>query len=389
VTRKAPREAPREAPASLMSIRFSVRLLVKALLGSLAVTAPAARADDVAAIVNRHIAALSGAPGGFAVAVRAKGRTRFFNYGTVDGRRPITSGSLFNLGSVGKVFDTTLLALADQNGELSLDDPAPRHVVELQQGGDIRGITLRQLATHTSGLVLAQDHPPWPTETFTLPEFIATLNGWTSDDGHSPGRQMIYSHAGFVLLHLALERRLGLPFDQLIRRRLLEPLGLRSTTLPVAAADPQRSPRGEIPRALRRRAVQGYSEDGTPIGAPGDLQGYYHWLGTGQMYASARDMAVFLAANLGERPDQRPLQAAMRRAQQPVFPIGDGVEQALGWEVRKEGMTIVDKYGGMNNASAYIGLTPERKVGIVILGNRGGTEVEEVGRAIIRALAPR
>jgi beta-lactamase class C len=65
------------------------------------------------------------------------------------------------------------------------------------------------------------------------------------------------------------------------------------------------------------------------------------------------------------------------------------VEQALGWEVRKEGMTIVDKYGGMNNASAYIGLTPERKVGIVILGNRGGSEIEEVGRAIIRALAPR
>jgi beta-lactamase class C len=55
-----------------------------------------------------------------------------------------------------------------------------------------------------------------------------------------------------------------------------------------------------LPSQGRRRAVQGYALDGTPIGGPGDLQGYYHWLGTGQIYASARDMAVFLAANLGK-----------------------------------------------------------------------------------------
>jgi beta-lactamase class C len=369
----------------------SIRLIVNALIGSLVLfPAVTARADDeVAGIVTPHIAALLDGPGGFAVAVRADGRTWLFNYGTVEATAPITSDSLFNLGSVGKVFDTALLALADLDGELSLDDPVSQHVVELQQGGDIRRITLRQLATHTSGLVLDQDHPPWPTQTFGLPEFIGTLNRWRSDDGHAPGRQMIYSHAGFVLLHLALERRLGLPLDRLIGQRLLEPLGLRSTTLPVASGDPQLNPRGEIPPALRRLALQGYSDEGMPIGAPGDLQGYYHWLGTGQMYASARDMAVFLAANLGELPDLAVLQAAMRRAQQPAFPIGDGVEQALGWEVRRGGLTIVDKYGGMNNASAYVGLIPERKLGIVILGNRGGTDIEEEGRAILLMLARR
>ena len=51
--------------------------------------------------------------------------------------------------------------------------------------------------------------------------------------------------------------------------------------------------------------------------------------------------------------------------------------------------TIVDKYGGMNNASVYIGLIPERKVGVVILGNRGCMAVEDVGRRIILALARR
>jgi beta-lactamase class C len=377
-----------------MPFRISRRLPATALIGALAmslvVTSRARPHDDVAEIVARKIPALVGGPGGIAVAARTNGRTWFFNYGMADRARAITSDMLFNLGSVGKVFDSALLALADQQGALSLDDPVAKHVVELQQGGDVRRITLRQLATYTSGIVLPQDHSPWPKQTFTLSEFIAALNAWTSDQDHEPGKQMIYSHAGFMLIHLALERRFGMPFDEVMRQRLLEPLGLRSTVLPAAAADAQLNPRGGIPEAFARRAVQGYADDGTPIGGPGDLQGYFHWLGTGQMYATARDAAVFLAANLGELPDQAALQEAMRRAQQGVFQTPRGFYQALAWEVRKGDETIVDKYGGMNNASAYIGLLPERKVGIVILGNRGGgTAMSEVGRAIMLALVPR
>jgi beta-lactamase class C len=377
-----------------MPIRIPRRLTAAVLIGALAmclvVTSRARPHDDLAEIVARKIPALLEGPGGIAVAVRTSGRTWFFNCGMADHARRITSDMLFNLGSVGKVFDTALLALADQQGALSLDDPVAKHVVELQQGGDVRRITLRQLATHTSGIVLPQDHSPWPKQTFTLSEFIAALNAWTSDQDHEPGKQMIYSHAGFMLIHLALERRFGMPFDEVMTQRLLKPLGLRSTLLPTASADAELNPRGEIPEAFARRAVQGYADDGTTIGGPGDLQGYFHWPGTGQMYAPARDMAMFLAANLGELPDQAALQAAMRRAQQGVFQTPKGFYQALAWELRKIDETIVDKYGGMNNASAYIGLLPERKVGIVILGNRGGsTAMSEVGRGIMPALARR
>jgi beta-lactamase class C len=252
------------------------------------------------------------------------------------------------------------IALADQIGELNLNDPVAKYVIELQQGRDIRRITLRQLATYTSGFVLPQDHAPWPEDTFTLPEFVATLNAWTSDKDHEPGKQVIYSHGGFVLIHLALERRFGVPFDALMTQRILNPLGLRSTTLPLPSRDAALHPRGEIPEAFARRAVQGYSEAGDPVGAPGDLQGYYHWLGTGQMYASVEDMAVFLAAALGELPDQAALHEAMRRAQQGTFPIAEGVDQAFAWEVHGGNETIVDKYGGMINASAYIGMIPDR-----------------------------
>lgn len=369
-----------------------------ALLSKPAAAVPerSASATELARMVADAVRPSLAQVGGIAVVVRANAHTSFFNFGLADGSRPITSDALFNLGSVGKVFDTTLLAAAEVSGELSLDDSVAKFVTELQAGGDIRRVTLRQLATYSSGFVLPQDHPPWPSpeESFTLPQFIARAAAWSTDAEHMPGKQMIYSHAGYVLLHLALERRFGMQFDQLMARRVTGPLGMAATTLPVRSADPEQNPRGEIPRPLVRRAVQGYAADGTPFGMPGDLQGYYHWLGTGQMYSSARDMAVFLKANLGEIEGGTGLQRAMRRAQAPVLPIRPGLSQALAWEVRKDDETrvdetIVEKFGGLYNAAAYIGLAPQRKLGIVILRNRGGSDIADAGRSILAALAHR
>ena len=134
--------------------------------------------SGVEKIVAQEVANWPKEPGGAAIAVWVSGRTLFFNRGMADQatKRAITSDSLFNLASVGKVFDATLLALAVRQGEVSLDDPVDKYVTELQQGRDIRKVTLGQLATHTSGLLLPQDHPPWPTWGYTLPEFILHQN---------------------------------------------------------------------------------------------------------------------------------------------------------------------------------------------------------------------
>jgi beta-lactamase class C len=315
----------------------------------------------------------------------------FFNFGYTDKatRRAVTPDTLFSLGSVSKVFDTALLGQAVVQHELALDDSVAKLVPELGTDSDIGGATLGQLATYTSGLLLPQDHPPWDGDTFTLSQFIARLKSWKAGDKHRAGRDPIYSHAGFILLHLALERRFGSPMHELMRARILSPLGLNSTTMPLPDPDTHAYPRGRIPALLAQRAVQGYGEDGTPIGEPGDLQGFYHWLGTGQMYASARDMAVFLGANLGELAEHRTLQDGMRLAQRPVAPLGPNAWQALAWEVRAGEPKIVDKFGGMNNASAFIGMLPARRTGIVILVNRGSVALAETGRAILRALAER
>ena len=257
-----------------MSIGFPIRPLTIALIGGLGIAvaamAHAASDGEVAKIVDQQIRAAlpKTGPGGAAIVIRTDGRTLFFNYGMADPTRQITSDVLFNLGSVGKVFDTALLEIAEQQGELSLDDPVAKYVVELQQGVDVRRITLRQLATYTSGFVLPQDHPPWPEETFTLPEFIATLNAWTSDKDHAPGKQKIYSHAGFVLIHLVLERRFGLSFDELMTQRLLKPLGLRSTTLPTASANPKLIHAGRFQRPSRAAQYRAIRKTGRRSASP-------------------------------------------------------------------------------------------------------------------------
>lgn len=124
-----------------------------------------------------HAIVPSDGAGGVAVVLRLGGHTFFFNYGWADrgNEKPVTTDSLFNLASLRKVFEATLLARSVRDGDLGLEERLAKYVSELQGGGDIRRVTLGQVATHTSGLLLPQDHPPWPDWGYTLPEFIPTI----------------------------------------------------------------------------------------------------------------------------------------------------------------------------------------------------------------------
>jgi beta-lactamase class C len=185
------------------------------------------------------------------------------------------------------------------------------------------------------------------------------------------------------LLHLALERRFRSPIGDLIDARVLKPLGMADTILPLG----DESGRAQLAPALLERTVQGYSEEGQAIGATGDVQGYYHWPGTAQMYSSARDMARFLAANLGELPIDPALQAALQDGQRGIFPMSRRVTQGLAWEVNRGPRLIVEKNGGLNNTTTYIGMMSDEKLGIVVLSNRGSNNAgAPIGRRIMLGL---
>ena len=357
--------------------------LFSALLVTSAITARPTMDTEVDRIISHGIAPMiapNGA-GGVAVVAQIGGRSLFFNYGFADNsdKRPITSDSLFNVGSVRKIFEATLVAQAVLRGELKLDEPVAKYVTELH-GDYIRQITIGQLVSHTSGLLLPTDHSPWPQQHFSLAGFYDALNAWTPSGGEQPGKQRIYTHAGYILLQLVLERRYGMPIAKLIDRGVIAPLGMTSTVVPERGPDNL----AVMSPEFLARAVQGYSLHGEPIGLPGNQQSYFDFPGTGQMFSSAHDLAILLAACLGERPIDRQLREALQLTQREEFRVSAQYAQAMAWEIENPfGVTIVDKPGGLDNASAYIGLVPERKIGLVILANRGDVHPFEMARSTI------
>jgi beta-lactamase class C len=324
-------------------------------------------------------------PGGLAAAVYAGRHIEFFNYGSADDstKQPVTSDTLFNVASLRKTFEATLVALGTIRGELHQDDPVTKYLPELH-GDYIRQVTIGELVTHTSGLLLATDHPPWPNDSLTLAQFVGMLNAWTPASGERPGRQRIYTHAGYVLLQLVLEHCYGAPIGQLIATRILKPLGMTSTLLPDRGPDN----RAMMSAELMHRVVQGYSDQGTPIGPPGNQQSYFDFPGTGQMFSSARDFALFMAACIDGKAVDPHLREALRMTQHEAFRIDAKFGQAMAWEnVHLDGVTVVDKPGGLNSASAYIGLVPAHRLGIVLLANRGEYPHEIARYKILPALA--
>jgi beta-lactamase class C len=245
-------------------------------------------------------------------------------------------------------------------------------------------VTIGELATHTSGLLLPTDHPPWPNDSYSLSQFFGMLNAWTPHAGEEPGKQRLYSHAGYVLLQLALERRYGIPVGELIATRILKPLGMNSTVIPERGPDH----RAIMDKASMQRVVQGYSDQGMPIGPPGDQQSYFDFPGTGQMFSSARDLGLFLAACLDGMSADPQLREALLMTQREMFRADEKFGQAMAWEnVHLGGLMVVDKPGGLNNASAYVGMVPARRLGIVLLANRGEYPHEIARYRILPALS--
>ncbi|BCA05066.1 beta-lactamase class C [Bradyrhizobium diazoefficiens] len=380
---------------TLRSLSISRRGFAKAALLPLAIglirpREAAADSDMIAQmrdIVANELAptATPDQPGGLAAALYAGRHVEFFNYGFADDttRRPVTSDTLFNLGSLRKPFEATLVALGTLRGELRLDDRLPKYLPELT-GDSIRRVTVGELVTHTSGLLLPTDHPPWPNEEFSRAQFIEMLNAWRPQAGEAPGKQRIYSHAGYVLLQLVLERCYGTPIATQLEQRIFKPLGMTATSVPERGEDN----RAVMDAAWMQRVVQGYSDQGMAIGPPGNQQSYFDFPGTGQIFSSPRDLSTFVAACVDSHSVDPHLREALRMTQHEAFRVDEKFGQGMAWEtVHLPEATVVDKPGGLNNASGYLGLVPARRIGIVLLANRGEYPHEIARYRILPALA--
>jgi serine-type D-Ala-D-Ala carboxypeptidase/endopeptidase len=166
---------------------------------------------------------------------------RVVSYGKLakDDKRSLDGDTVFEIGSVTKVFTSLLLADMVQRGEVALTDPVakylPPEVKVPQRGG--RQITLQDLATHTSGLPRMPSNftpkdPANPYADYTVEQMYQFLSGYQLT--RDIGSQYEYSNLGGGLLGHALARRAGMDYEKLVQSRICEPLGMKSTAITLS-----------------------------------------------------------------------------------------------------------------------------------------------------------
>ena len=292
------------------------------------------------------------------------------------GDTSLNGRSLFEIGSITKVFTGILLAYAVEKGEARLDQPVAELLPDSVRVPTREGkqITLLNLATHTSGLPRMPDNfrpadSRNPYADYTIAQLYEFLEGHTLEN--DIGDENVYSNYGAGLLGHALARRAGSTWEQLARTRILAPLGMNNTMI-------------AIPDSARPRLVRGHNRSGTPV-SNWDLAEAF--VGAGGLRSGANDMLTFLAANIA--PDTTMLGRAMRLAatRHPVGFANGGLHWGIG--TNHFGDTTVNHGGGTGGYTTYIGFDPARRIGVVVLNNASGVlDPSRLGRHLLNPRTP-
>jgi serine-type D-Ala-D-Ala carboxypeptidase/endopeptidase len=307
---------------------------------------------------------------GIVVGVVDAGGSRVIAHGTTMRNIPtrVTGDTLFQLGSVTKVFNGVLLADMAQKGEVRLTDPIVKYLPPSVKSPRAKDITLLHLARHTAGLPNMPDdfsfsNPANPFGDYGNDRLFAFLD--TFKTRRTVGSQHSYSNYGAALLGELLARRAGRDYETVLRERILDPLGMKASGITLTAE--------------RREAhAIGHSARNVPMPLPEERG----MLASGALSASVNDLLKFLEANLDLRAT--PLNRALKQAQftdadlqRPDLPMG------IGWfHANIAGSVNVYHGGATTGFRAYVGMDPIRKQGVVVLSNTA-YPVGDLGVAIL------
>ncbi|MFV9681225.1 PRC family class C beta-lactamase [Pseudomonas sp. NY15367] len=327
---------------------------------------------------------------GMAIAISHKGQQHFFEYGVAsrESDQLVDRHTLFELGSISKLFTATLGAYAEARGTLNLSDNASQYLPALQ-GSAFDHISLLDLATYTAGGLPLQ----FPDAVGNEKQMLAYYRNWQAV--YPPGTQRLYSNPSIGLFGHLAAASLAEPFQKLMEQDLLPQLGMQESYV-------------QIPAEQMARYAWGYRDDKAVRVTPGAMDAEAYGL-----KSTAADMLRFIEANLHPNELPAPLHQAISATHRGYYQVGD-MTQALGWErytypisleklqagnsaemalqpqtverfsVPKpaDGDLLLNKTGSTNGFGAYILLLPARDTGLVILANRNYPNAERVRLAL-------
>jgi serine-type D-Ala-D-Ala carboxypeptidase/endopeptidase len=265
----------------------------------------------------------------------------------------VPADRVFEIGSITKTFTASILARMVADGSVRLDDPVAKYLpasvrVPARNG---RQITLVDLATQSSGLPrlpsnMAPRDSTNPYADYSVDQMYAFLSSYELP--RDPGETYEYSNLGVGLLGHALALKAGMSYEELVRRRVLAPLGMRETAITLTPA-------------LTARLAPGHDQEGHVV-PNWDLPTL---AGAGALRSTAQDMLKYLAANIDTAGPFRLTQVSRHGAGSATMTIG------LAWHIlsRPSGASIVWHNGGTGGYRSFTGFDPVRKVGVVVLTN--------------------
>lgn len=318
---------------------------------------------------------------GVAVGILRDGQRELHGYGlaSIETEQPVRPETLFQIGSISKVYTATLIMQLVEEGKVALDEPVSTYLPDLKLA-DAQAretITLRHLLSHTSGL-FGDYFDDFGLGDDALTRAIATFD--TLRQQFAPGALWTYCNTGFALAGAIVERVTGQPFETAMRERLFKPLGLdrsfyfahEAIVYPHAIGHNQLHPGADEHEVARRYPLP-------------------RWVNAaGGIIANVNDLLTFAEFHLrdGVASDGTHLLSAesaqaMRVEQTRAANFAEGY--GLGWALRtasgEEGVVQVVEHGGSTNGfQAKLVLAPTRNFAIAILTNssRGSVLSEHV-----------
>jgi D-alanyl-D-alanine-carboxypeptidase/D-alanyl-D-alanine-endopeptidase len=310
-------------------------------------------------IVNKSKAAIVG---GF---IDPNG-TRTFSFGNMSKAHnvPVNENTLFDIGSITKTFTTLLFADMVGQGIVNLTDPIEKYLPANVKVPEFKGhnITLADLATHTSGL------PDLPSNIWVNNKVGGVMNSnYTANQMYTalsniiltrePGSKFLYSDFGMGLLGYILSLKAGVPYEQLVKDRILNVLGMNDTTITLSQYD------------IKNRFPVGH-HDGREISTP-TIPVVIE--GAGAFRSTASDLLKYVSANLGflhtKLDSAIQLQHLIRHPiYPPTNPMNYSEYVALGWRVLTNfGTETLTHEGAINGWESFVGFTPTKQDGVVLL----------------------
>ncbi len=284
--------------------------------------------------------------------------SRGFGRQDPEAKTPATGDTLYRVGSVSKPFTTLLLMILVEMGVIDLDAPVQDYLPDFQPTNkSSKKITLRQMVSHRSGLV--RESPAGNYFDETGPTLAATVKSINQTElVYDPEAKTSYSNAALATVGYLLEHTQKEPFDRLIQRRLLDPIGMTDSGF-----DP--------PPSLRKRLAHAvmWSYHGREFPAPTWDMGMAP---AGSLYSTANDQAKFLKFLFAGGKTADGKQLLKRETLEKMWQIqfakkGDKTGFGLSFLVSEfEGKRRVGHSGAVYGFATELAALPDDKLGVIV-----------------------